>query len=98
MQLAEDLNDEELTLFNVNYKEIHNFELKIFELDMAKLYGLNRNQQLQQEIKKAEGEKIDILAGTTMQNCMLKIKKFGISSRAVDVFLRLSLDLVKKET
>ena len=31
-----------------------------------------------------------------MQNCMLKIQTFGNSSRAVVVFLRLSLDLVEK--
>ena len=43
ISIAEDLNDEELALFNENYKEIHNLELKIFELCMAKLYSLNTN-------------------------------------------------------
>ena len=52
MPLAEDLNDKELTLFSEKYKEIHTLKFKIFELHTAKLYGLDINQQLQQQIDK----------------------------------------------
>ena len=97
MSVAEDLYDEELTLFKENYEEITCLGLKIFKLKTSTLFGLNTNQQLQQQIDQAEGDIVKVLARTTMQNCLQKIKSCNTGSRALDVILRLSLDLLENK-
>ena len=97
MPVAEDLCDEELTLFEENYEEIFSLKLKIFKLHTDKLYGLNVNQHLQQEIKKAKEDIVKVQARTTMQNHLQKIESCNNSFRAVDIFLQFKLDLVEKE-
>ena len=97
MSVTGDLNDEELTLFKRNFKEINILELKISKLFMAKWYDTSNIHKFCQQMDQAEDEIIEVLAQTTMQNCMQKIESYGKSSRAVDVFLQLSLDLVKKQ-
>ena len=97
MPVTTDLYDEEVALFEDNYKEISILELKVFKLNTRKIYSQNENQHIQQEIRQASLDIVKILARTRMQNCMEKIKNNGNSSRAVDVSLRLSLDLIEKE-
>ena len=64
---------------------------------MAKLYDLSKIQQFNQQMDQAEEEIVEVLARTTMQGWMQKIERCGKSSRAVDVFLQLSLDLAEKQ-
>ena len=90
-----DIKDEELALFKENFKEIDNLLLKILKLNTAKLYSQNEHNQ--QQIHQARLEIVKIFASTRIQNCMEKIKSCGNSSRAVDVLLRLKLDLIEKE-
>ena len=97
MQVALDLCDEELTLFKENYEEINTLQLKILKLYTAKRHDPSKIRQFRQQIDQAEGEIVEVLARTKMQNCLRKIDSCDDSSRAVDVFLRLSLDLVKKQ-
>ena len=47
MPVAEDLYDEELTLFKKDYEELHTLQLKITKLHTSRLYGLNKKQQFQ---------------------------------------------------
>ena len=91
MPADDDLDDKELTLFKENYEEINIIELKIFEFQ--RYSGLDFDEQIDQ----AEEEILEIKARTTMQNCMQKIESFGNSSRAVDAFVRISLDLIEME-
>ena len=94
---AKDIYDEQLTLLKINYEQINSLELKILKLHTAKLYDLSKIHQFRQQIDQDEGEIVEILARTTMQNCMRKNYSCKNSSREVDVFLRLSLDLVEKQ-
>ena len=91
MPAYDDLDDKELTLFKENYEEINIIELKIFEFQ--RYSGLDFDEQIDQ----AEEEIIEIQARTEMQNCMQKTESFGNSSRAVDAFVRISLDLIEME-
>ena len=97
MSVAGELYAVELTLIKENFKEINNLELKKFKLNTNKSYGLNTNQELQQKIDQADVEIKEVRARTTRQICMQKVEGFDNSSRVLDAFLRLSLDLVEKK-
>ena len=97
MSVAENLSVEELTLFTENCVELMSFEMKIFKLSKDKLYGLDINQDLKQETEKAEEGSAKVLARTTMQTCMQKMKSCNNNSRAVDVILRILLDLLENK-
>ena len=64
--VANDLCDEELTLFKAGYKKIHSLELRILKLHTAKLYDRGEIRQFRQQIDHAEGEIVKILSKTTM--------------------------------
>ena len=87
MAVAEDLYDEELTLFEENFKEINILELKICKLYTAKLLSQNITQNHQQEIAQAEGEIIEVLGRTTIQSCMKKLKVLAVALEQLTSFL-----------
>ena len=97
MLVAENLSLEELSVFTENCEELMFLEMKIFKFYTDKLYGLNLNQHLQQETEKAEEWVEKVLARTTMQFYMQKMKICNKNSRAVHVLLRLLLDLLKNK-
>ena len=97
MPVAENLSEEELTLFEGHYEELMFLELKIFKLSRDKLYGINANRDLQQVTNKVGAEYVKVVARSTMQTCLQKVKNCNNSSRAVDVALRLSLDFLKRK-
>ena len=97
MSVTEELYDEVLTLFKNNCEEINVLKLKMYKLYTDEMYGLTTNGKLQQQIHQLQGEILRVLARTTMQSCMQKIKNIDNSSGAVNVFVRLSLELVEKK-
>ena len=97
MSPTEDTYVDVLATFKQSYEKINVLELKIYKLFTAKLYGNSNKRELQQKIDQAEEEIIAISASTAMQKCIGKIKNYGKSSRAVDVYLQFWLDLREKQ-